>query len=279
VTPPYAEVIGDPIAQSKSPLIHKHWLSALGLEGDYRHAHVTAEALPAYIAARRQDANWRGCNVTMPHKQAVMPLLDALDPLAERVGAVNTVVREPDGTLTGYNTDVPGFMEPLAHFVTTLDQPCRALVLGNGGAARAVVAALAEAGPAITLAARNPAKAKALVDALAPAGDHGVSDLASFAQPAEGGYHLLINASPLGMVGNPPLSFDLSHLAPGALVYDIVTAPLHTPLLRAAEAEGFATVDGLAMLIGQAAYAFQRFFGVAPPRQDGDAALRALLTA
>ena len=101
MTVPYAEVIGDPIAQSKSPAIHGFWLQQLGIAAEYRACHVTAEGLAAYIAARRADPAWRGCNVTMPHKQAVMPLLDALDPEAERIGAVNTVVRGTDGLLTG----------------------------------------------------------------------------------------------------------------------------------------------------------------------------------
>jgi shikimate dehydrogenase len=104
----YAEVIGDPIAQSKSPAIHGHWLAALGIDADYGRAHVLAADLADYLARRRADPAWRGCNVTMPHKQAIIPLLDALDPLAQSVGAVNTVVPEA-GRLVGYNTDAPGF--------------------------------------------------------------------------------------------------------------------------------------------------------------------------
>jgi shikimate dehydrogenase len=275
MTLPYAEVIGDPIVQSKSPLIHKHWLGVLGMAGDYRHAHVTAEALLAYVTARRDDPAWRGCNVTMPHKQAIMPLLDRLDPLAARIGAVNAVVREDDGTLTGHNTDASGCFEPLAPLLAGRKR--RALVLGNGGAARAVLVALADGGQAITLAARNPAKAQDLLDELALAG--AVVDLADVAAPGDGAHDLVINASPLGMVGSPALAFDLSHLAGDGLVYDIVTAPLDTPLLQDARAAGLATVDGLAMLIGQAAVAFELFFRAPAPRDDGDAALRALLTA
>lgn len=272
---PYAEVIGDPIAQSKSPMIHKHWLRSLTLAGDYRHAHVTAAGLAEYVAARRDDSDWRGCNVTMPHKQAIMPLLDQLDPLAVRIGAVNTVVRDADGTLTGFNTDAPGCMEPLAALLA--EQRRRVLVLGNGGAARAILVALIDAGQTITLAGRNPAKARGLADELAPGAQ--VVDLARFAWAGPAAYDLVINASPLGMVGNPPLPFDLSHLAPDAVVYDIVTAPLVTPLLASARGAGLATVDGLAMLIGQAAFAFEHFYGARPCRDDGDAALRAALTA
>ncbi|MDE1917527.1 MAG: shikimate dehydrogenase [Sphingomonadales bacterium] len=273
----YAEVIGDPISQSKSPIIHKHWLSALGMAGDYAHAHVTAEGLGDYIAARRGDALWRGCNVTMPHKQAIIPLLDHIDPLAARIGAVNTVVRGEDGMLTGYNTDAPGCLEPLAPVLAAGRK--RVLVLGNGGAARAILVALADAGQVLTLAARNPAKARALLDELAPGPGHQAVDLAPLADAGEGRFDLVINASPLGMLGNPPLAFDLSHMAKGGVVYDIVTAPLETPLLKAARQAGLPTVDGLAMLIGQAAIAFEHFFGMAPARGDGDAALRAALTA
>ena len=153
---PYAEVIGDPIAQSKSPVIHNAWAAALGIDAHYDRAHVKSADLADYLALRRNDANWRGCNVTMPHKQAIIPLLDRLDDVAARIGAVNTVVREADGSLTGHNTDAPGFAEPLG-------QPGgRALVLGAGGAARAIVVALAEAGCDITLAARDIAKARLL---------------------------------------------------------------------------------------------------------------------
>lgn len=105
---PYAEVIGDPIVQSKSPAIHGYWIRQLGLDADYRAAHVTAEGLADYLISRRADPAWRGCNVTMPHKQAVIPLLDRLDPLAARIGAVNTIVAE-QGQLVGYNTDAAGF--------------------------------------------------------------------------------------------------------------------------------------------------------------------------
>ena len=283
---PYAEVIGDPIAQSKSPAIHGYWIGRLGLSVDYRACHVTADQLADYLAARRADPHWRGCNVTMPHKQAVMPLLDRLDPLAERVGAVNTVVRGEQGELAGYNTDVPGFLEPLRPLLAKQHLFRMARILGTGGAARAIVVALAAEGLVLVLAGRDPAKARALLDALDPAGEHHAVDLAHFADPTDfafddraGCLDLIVNASPLGMGGQPPLLFDLSHAPPGSVVYDIVTHPLDTPLLQAARAAGFRTIDGLSMLIGQAAVAFEHFFGQPPPRDDGDAALRALLTA
>ncbi|WP_353229357.1 shikimate dehydrogenase [Novosphingobium sp.] len=276
----YAEVIGDPIVQSKSPAIHGYWLDQLGLDGSYRATHVTAEGLPGYIAARRADPEWRGCNVTMPHKQAVIGLIDRLDPLASRVGAVNTIVPE-HGALVGYNTDVPGFLEPLQPW---LDQPHlfrMARVLGTGGAARAIITALAGVGTVIVLAGRDLAKARALLDELDPGGSHHVTDLAHFASVTDfafddrqGCFDLVVNATSLGMVGQPPLAFDMTHAPPGSVFYDIVTSPLDTALLQAARGHGFRTVDGLAMLIGQADHAFRRFFGAKPPRGDADAALR-----
>ena len=282
---PYAEVIGDPIVQSKSPAIHGYWIGQLGLDADYRAAHVTAEGLADYIASRRTDPDWRGCNVTMPHKQAVIPLLDALDPLAERIGAVNTIVPE-EGRLIGYNTDAGGFLEPLRPHLAQQHLFRMARVLGTGGAARAIIAALAGEKVVIVLAGRNTEKARALLDELDPAGEHHVAPLDHFAEPTdfafddrEGCFDVVVNASPLGMAGQPPLAFDFSHAPPGSIVYDIVTHPLDTPFLEAARAAGLRTVDGLSMLIGQAAEAFERFFGQAPPRGDGDAALRALLTA
>lgn len=282
---PYAEVIGDPIAQSKSPAIHGHWLGKLGLEAGYRAHHVTADGLADYLAARRVDPDWRGCNVTMPHKQAIMPLLDRLDPLAARVGAVNTVVRGVDGLLSGFNTDVPGFLEPLRSLLERRYLFKMARIFGTGGAARAIVAALAAENFILVLAARDPAKAGTLLAELDPDGEHHTVDINHFSDPTDfpfddrdGCLDLIVNASPLGMAGQPPLVIDFSHIPPGSVVYDIVTHPLETPLLQAARAAGLRTVDGLSMLIGQAAAAFEHFFGQPPPRDDGDAGLRAMLT-
>jgi shikimate dehydrogenase len=280
----YAEVIGDPIAQSKSPAIHNFWLEQLGAPGRYGRTLVLPGGVAAYLETARANPDWRGCNVTMPHKQEVMPLVDRLDPLAARIGAVNTVVRETDGTLTGYNTDVAGFLEPLAPWLEQKHLFRMARVLGTGGAARAIVTALSEQGCVIVLAGRDPAKAQALLDELARGTDHHAVDLAHFAPPTDfafddraGCLDLIVNASALGMAGQPPLAFDFSHAPPGSVVYDIVTHPLETPLLRAGRAAGFATIDGLAMLIGQAAAGFKKFFGVEAPREH-DAELRRMLT-
>ena len=286
MTLPFADVIGDPIAQSKSPAIHGFWLEALGIAARYERFLVPPEGLAEYVAERRGDPAWRGCNVTMPHKQAVIPLLDGLEPIAARIGAVNTVVREADGTLTGTNTDAPGFLEPLRPALAQRHLLRMARVLGTGGAARAIVAALADEGFVIVLAGRDPAKARALLDELAPTEgrlEHHAIALDHFADATdfpfddrEGAFDLIVNASPLGMTGNPPLAFDFSHAPPGSVVYDIVTSPLDTAFLQAARGAGFATVDGLSMLIGQAAVAFERFYGAAPPR-DRDDELRRII--
>ena len=285
MTLPYAEVIGDPIVQSKSPAIHKFWLTKLGIAADYRACHVKADELEGYFAQRPADPDWRGCNITMPHKQAAMAYLDAIDPQAQRIGAVNTVVRGADGRLTGYNTDAPGFLEPLRPLLDRQHLFRMARILGAGGAARAIVAALADEGFTLVLAARDPAKARALLDELAPKGEHHAVDLAHFAPETDfefddrqGLLDLIVNASPLGMAGQPPLAFDFSHAPPGSVVYDIVTHPLDTSLLVEARERGFHAVDGLAMLIGQAAVAFAKFFGAPAPREH-DAQLRGILTA
>lgn len=282
----YAEVIGDPIAQSKSPAIHGYWLRKLGVAAEYRACHVTSDGLAQYLAERREDPDWRGCNVTMPHKQAIVSLLDRLEIGAEMIGAVNTVVPRRQTVLIGSNTDGAGFLEPLREELAKPHLFRMARVLGTGGAARAIVAALAEEGVVVVLAGRDPAKARALLDEIDPEGEHHAVDIAEFAGPTDfafddraGCFDLIVNASPLGMAGQPPLNFDFSHAPPGSVVYDIVTHPVETDFLKAARAAGFRTIDGLSMLIGQAAIAFEKFFDVAPPREDGDAELRRLLGA
>ncbi|WDA42291.1 shikimate dehydrogenase family protein [Erythrobacter sp. BLCC-B19] len=281
---PYADVIGDPIAQSKSPTIHGFWLGKLGIDAEYRACHVTAEGLADYLTARRADPLWRGCNVTMPHKQAIMPLLGRINPPADAIGAVNTVLPVAGSQLSGTNTDAAGFLEPLRAELAQAHYFRMARILGTGGAARAIIAALAAEGFTLVVAGRDPGKARALLDELAPGGEHHTPPLAHFADPTdfafddrEGCLDLVINASSLGMIGQPPLPFDWSHAPPRSIAYDIVTAPRDTAFLQAARAAGHRTIDGLAMLIGQAAVAFEHFFGHPAPREH-DAELRAILT-
>jgi shikimate dehydrogenase len=266
---PYAEVIGDPIAHSKSPLIHSFWLTELGIDADYRACHVTPAALADYVAQRRNDPQWRGCNVTLPHKQAVIAYVDDPGGVGNSIGAANTVFRQAS-TLACTNTDAAGFYAPIA------DAPLAGvpvIVVGTGGAARAVLFALGQIGVGpVTILARNALKASAL---LAHFGLKGRAlGLGAPLPPAA----LLVNASSLGMAGQPPLDLDLAALPPDALVYDLVYAPLETPLLAAARARGLETIDGLEMLVGQAAVAFELFFGATPP-DDPDGRLRAALLA
>ncbi|MBS0478532.1 MAG: shikimate dehydrogenase [Proteobacteria bacterium] len=264
----HAEVIGDPIAQSKSPLIHGFWLKALGLDAEYRKTHVTAEGLRDYFAARRDDPDWRGCNITMPHKQAALEFVEDRGGVRASIGAINTVVRDGDA-LIGTNTDVGGFYAPIAD----LDLDGRdVVVVGAGGAARAILFALARIGAGrVTILNRSPLKAAALLTRFGLKGDAYTLDRP--VPPAA----LLVNASSLGMAGHPPLDLDLAALPENAIVYEVVYHPLETALLKAAQERGLETIDGLEMLIGQAALAFELFFDQSPPR-DRDDELRALLT-
>lgn len=259
----YAEVIGDPIAQSKSPLIHRFWLEKLGLEGSYRRCHVRADQLGDYVARRSADPDWRGCNVTVPHKIAILDHVADPGGIRASIGAANTLCRGEGGGLLATNTDAAGFFGPLADADLT-GRPV--VVIGAGGAARAVLFALARLGVGpVTILNRNVLKASALLAAMGLKGK--ALPLGSKIPPAA----LLVNSSSLGMAGQDPLEIDLSPLPADAIVYDIVYAPLVTDLLAQAEDRGLATIDGLEMLVGQAAVAFELFFGVEAPRgHDGE---------
>lgn len=267
---PYAEVIGDPIAHSKSPLIHNFWLHKLGIEAEYRKTHVRAEELASYFLSRRADPDWLGCNVTIPHKIAVMDYVDDPGDIRASIGAMNTIACETGGPLIGTNTDAGGFLASLREAGW---KGGHAVVVGSGGAARAIVYGLAQTGVRLTIMARNAVQARALLERAGVAGDVLAMDA-----PLPADASLLVNSTPLGMVGQPPLELDLSQLPSTAFVYDIVYAPLETPLLRAAHARGLRTIDGLEMLVGQAALAFDIFFDAPAPREH-DAELRALLLA
>ena len=282
-TRPYAQVIGDPIAQSKSPVIHGFWLEKLGIEADYTVERVSAGELNAYIDRVSRDPNWCGTNVTMPLKHEALERADVAHSIARRIGASNTLVpgkAAGSPQIGAFNTDAAGFLEPLREKVAEKHYFRMARILGTGGAARAIVTALYDEGFTLVLAGRNPGKARAMLDELAPKGDHHAIALDHFAAPTgfefddrEGCLDLIVNASPLGMTGNAPLPFDWSHAPPGSIIYDIVTSPLDTDFLKSARNAGFETLDGLHMLIGQAAVAFEKFFGAKAPREH-DAELR-----
>ncbi len=273
---PYAEVIGDPVAHSKSPAIHKYWLEQLGLEGDYRRCLVKGDELGAYFEARRRDEDWRGCNITMPHKIAALQHVQMHHDPSFPVEAVNLALPGRDGQLEGVNADTAGFMEPLLALHAGRQGPNgTAIVIGGGGVLFSVIWSLSVCRyEEIWIVVRDPAKAARIAEDYG-GGDLGIRTL-SFddALPAAG---LLVNASPLGMTGFPAFPFGLSSLADDALVYDLVYEPLETALLRAARERGLRTIDGLSMLIPQAALSFARFFGANAPRTL-DWQLRELLT-
>lgn len=278
MSPPYAEVIGDPVAHSKSPLIHDFWLAKLGIAAEYRKTRVRPDQLAAYLAARRGDPGWRGCNVTVPHKEAVLPLIETLDPSAGRVGAVNTIVAGAGERLIGHNTDVDGILAALP--AALMAPGAEVCLIGAGGAARAALAACKRRGIAkIRISARDRPAAERLRAEFRLEGRVAALDDAHNIRTAE----VIINATSLGMIGKPAMpQAILDHLAdpllPGVVVFDMVYAPLDTALLVAARSVGSRTVDGLQMLVAQAAAAFALFFGARAPREH-DAELRALLTA
>ncbi len=276
--PAFADVIGDPIAQSKSPIIHKFWLQKLGMAGDYRAVLVTPTTLAAYFARHRLYPNWRGCNVTIPHKQAVLALVDRVSDTVRAVGAANCIQATATG-LFAENTDVEGVLAAI-NWSPGRRQPGITCLVGAGGAARAALHALRLAGVQhLRLLARRPTAATGL---LAEFGMTGRIHDFDAAETAFSRCQTIINASPLGMTGQPampaPLLAALSLVDPAALVFDMVYAPLETSLLATARSLGRQSVDGLTMLIGQADMAFQLFFGAVPPRQH-DTELRALLSA
>lgn len=257
-----AGVMGWPVAHSRSPAIHNHWIRHHGLNGSYVLLPVQPDRLVDAVRGLRA-LGFAGCNLTIPHKVAAMPLMDRIDPLATRIGAINTIVVEPDGTLSGYNNDAYGFIQSLLDAQPDWRADAGPVtVLGAGGAARAILVALAERGAKeIRLCNRSLDKAQALA--------------AEFGAPIRAypwdqreevleGAALLVNSTSLGMKGQDPLALSLDRLPRHALVCDVIYVPLETPLLAAARARGNATVNGLGMLLNQARPAFARWFGVTP---------------
>jgi shikimate dehydrogenase len=267
-----AGIMGWPVGQSRSPLIHNYWIAKYGLEGDYIRLPVKPDAptgLKDAIAGMRA-MGFAGCNLTMPHKTAALPFVDHLDPMAKRMGAVNTLVFEEDGSISGYNNDGFGYVESLREvgFVDFAKGPIT--VLGAGGAARAVMLALADAGATeIRLANRTDENATATAKRFAD--EFGVPVRAvpwAYRAAALDGCALLVNATSQGMYGQLALDISLDALPISALVSDAIYVPLETPLLAAAKARGHQTVNGLGMLLNQARPAFKAWFGVMPEITD-----------
>ncbi len=264
-TPPTAAVFGWPVKHSRSPLIHRHWLSRYGIEGDYvRHA-VEPEAIGDFLAGFAKGP-FIGGNVTVPHKEAAFAAVSRADGVATALGAVNTLWLE-DGRLVGANTDALGFLANLDQKVPDFGaRGGAAIVLGAGGAARAVIHALKSRGFApIHVVNRSRDRAEALAERFGA----GVEAAGWDAVPALlRDATLLVNTTSLGMEGEPPLVIDFAPARPDLLVTDIVYVPLETPLLRLARAAGLEAVDGLGMLLHQAAPGFERWFGVRPEVTD-----------
>ncbi len=255
---PRAGVIGWPVAHSLSPRIHRFWLAEYGVVGRYEAVVVPPDWLEGAVEGFRVGG-WAGFNVTVPHKERILALVDSLDATARDIGAVNTVVAFGAGKLEGRNSDAPGFLASLrARRAIPIDRP--AVLLGAGGAARAILAALNNAGVReIRIVNRNRGRAEALAAHFpCTVGDW---DDRTWLLDGAG---LLINATSLGMVGEPPLDIDLARLPRTATVTDIVYRPLETRLLTDARRRGNDVVDGLGMLLHQAVEGFRAWFGVTP---------------
>ena len=257
-----AGVMGWPVSHSRSPTLHNHWIQHYGLTGSYVLLPVEPKNLPDAMRGLRA-LGFAGCNITIPHKVAAMALVDRVDPMARRIGAINTVVVKPDGSLKGFNNDGFGYIQSLIEAKPDWRADAGPItVLGAGGAARAVVLSLADRGAKeIRLINRTFDKAQALakefggpIRALPWSERHeALADVA-----------LLVNTTNQGMHGNPPLDLNLDRLPRHAFVSDTIYVPLETPLLSAARQRGNQTVNGLGMLLNQARPAFHAWFGVMP---------------
>jgi shikimate dehydrogenase len=262
-----AGIMGWPVAHSRSPVLHGYWLQHHGIDGAYVPMAVKPENLRRALQSLPL-LGFAGCNITIPHKEEALHLVDSHEPSAKRAGGVNTVVVDATGNLIGSSTDGYGFIAALRAASPTFDAgQAPAVVLGAGGAARAIVAALLDHGAReIRLVNRTPERATKLAKELGGevrgiAWDKRTEALAGAA--------LLVNATSLGMEGQPALDLPLQGLPTEAVVNDIVYVPLETPLLAAARARGNRCVDGLGMLLHQAQPGFEAWFGLKPEVDDG----------
>jgi shikimate dehydrogenase len=257
-----AGVMGWPVAHSRSPFIHNYWIKQYSIQGAYGLFPVDPKDLGQAIRGI-QTLGIAGSNITIPHKVDAMQYMDWVHPLAQRMGAINTIVRQPDGALHGFNNDGFGFIESLREAQPTWKADAGPIVvLGAGGASRAIVVSLMDAG-AKEIRIINRSRDKA--DALAEEFGRPVTALNwSEREEALSGAALLVNTTNQGMHGEPALDIDLGKLPTTALVSDAIYIPLETPLLKAARLRGNTTVNGLGMLIHQARPAFQAWFGILP---------------
>ncbi len=261
-----AGVMGWPVAHSLSPRLHGYWLEKYRIDGRYELMEVAPDDFPAF-AASLSERGYAGGNVTVPHKEAALRAVDEVEPLARRIGAVNTIVVRDDGSLYGRNTDYVGFQRNLIHGAPGWDPTkAPAVVIGAGGSSRAVCVGLVELGaPVVLLANRTHARALELADQL----DGPIEVVRWEDRHARlDGAGVVVNTTTQGMGSNPALDLDLDALPKVAVVTDLVYAPLETPLLALARARGNRVVDGLGMLLHQAAPGFEEWFGVAPEVTD-----------
>ncbi len=261
---PRACIIGWPVAHSRSPLIHNYWLGHYERSGSYAKRAVAPENLGAFLTGLRAEG-MKGGNATIPHKEGVRHRCRHLTPTAARLGAVNTFWVDAAGALCGDNTDGTGFLAALDEEAPGWGvRRGEAVVLGAGGAARAIVDALVTRGfSRITVANRSPGRAADLIRSI---GSPPASQAGTWAEAlkASASADLLVNTTPAGMTGHPDLAFSIKALPSHAVVNDIVYVPRETPLLRAAAARGLRTVGGLGMLLHQAVPGFERWFGTRP---------------
>jgi len=257
-----AGLLGWPVAHSRSPVIHNYWLARYGIAGRYTLFPVPPERLRDALKGL-SALRMRGCNVTTPHKQAVMPLIDDVDPLAKKIGAVNTIVVQEDGSLRGFNNDGNGFVQSIRDAQPAWQPDAGPIaVLGAGGAARAVVASLLVQG-AKEIRVVNRTHERAL-DLQSLFGAPVIAVRWEEREAALDHVALLANATNQGMAGKPPLDIRLDRLPVTAIVGDLIYTPPETPLLAAARARGNITVNGLGLLLNQARPAFNAWFGVMP---------------
>jgi len=259
---PLAAVIGSPVAHSRSPALHTHWLKKYGLRGHYVPMDISQHDLPEVLATLPK-MGFVGANVTIPHKETVLGLANVVTDRAALIGAANTLIFRSDGKLHADNTDGYGFIENLRQSAPEWDPKSGpAAVLGAGGAARAVLASLLDVGvPEIRLSNRTRTRSEALRKEFGA--KINVYDWVQAGNMLDSAA-TVVNATSLGMEGKPELRVPLDALSPKALVTDLVYTPLETELLRKAKAAGCTTVDGLGMLLFQAAPGFERWFGVRP---------------